>query len=209
MVRVEPGCRIAELILPKLAERWGPEVADYYEFAFFAGMRPNEQIELHWSDIDLRSQTARVRRGKVQGQVKEHTKTFVARTVELHDRAYAALMRQKARSYLAGQHVFLSPFHGNGRKAGEAWADEHRQGIMFQSVLRLLTIRPRPAKNTRQTYATMMLMSGANPRWCAKQLGHSVLVFYKVYATWIDKQDAGRELAKVQAFTDARSPKKT
>ncbi len=189
-----------DLILPKLAERWGPEVADYYEFAFFTGMRPNEQIEIKWTDVDLRKQTVRVSRGKVLNTVKD-TKTYEARTVELHSRANTALLRQKARSYLAGKHVWLSPFSGNGRKAGEAWLDEHRQGVMFASAIKLLGIRHRPAKNTRHTYATTMLMSGANPRWAAKQLGHSIMVFYRIYSTWIDKQDAGRELAKVEAFT--------
>lgn len=133
------------------------------------------------------------------------TKTYEARTIEFHSRAYAALLRQKTRSYLAGKHVWLSPFAGNGRKAGEPWLDEHRQGLMFGTAIKLLGIRHRPAKNTRQTYATIMLMSGANPLWAAGQLGHSIQVFHKTYAAWIDKQDAGRELAKVQAYTDAGS----
>lgn len=193
-----------ELILPRLAERWGPEIADYYEFAFFTGMRPNEQIEVQWPDVDLRKRTARISRGRVVNTVKD-TKTYEARTIEFHSRAYAALLRQKARSYLAGKHVWLSPFSGNGRKIGEPWLDEHRQGLMFGTAIKLLGIRHRPAKNTRQTYATIMLMSAANPRWAAGQLGHSIQVFHKTYAAWIDKQDAGRELAKVQAYTDAGS----
>jgi len=188
-----------EQILPKLAERWGPEVADYYEFAFFSGLRPNEQIEIHWTDVDLQKRTIQITRGKVRGTVKD-TKTYERRTLELHSRAYAVLERQRARSYLAGKQVFLSPFSGNGRKVGEPWLDEHRQSIMFNAAIKLLGIRHRPAKNTRHTYATLLLMSGANPAWAAKQLGHSLQVFLRIYSTWIDKQDAGRELAKVEAF---------
>lgn len=194
-----------DLILPKMRERWGDEVHDYFEFAFFSGLRPSEQIELDWpTDVDLQARTARVQRARVCNIVKD-TKTYYNRTLELHSRAYAALLRQKARSYLAGQHVWLSPFHGNGRKAGAPWLDEHRQSEMMRAVLKLLGMRHRPAKNTRHTYATMLLMSGAKPAWAAAQLGHSVDVFLKKYAKWIPGGDRGVELAKVEAFTNPGS----
>jgi integrase len=66
-------------------------------------------------------------------------------------------------------------------------------------------IRPRPAKNTRHTYATVMLMANAKPSWAAAQLGHSLDVFLKKYAKWIPGADRGEELAKVEAFTNAGS----
>ncbi len=190
-----------DLILPKLRERWGDEVHDYYEFAFFSGMRPSEQIEMRWDlDVDLRARTVRVQRARVENKVKD-TKTYDNRTLELHSRAYAALERQKARTFLAGTYVWVSPFHGPGRKRGEPWLDEHRQGEMFRVAVRLLGMRPRPAKNTRHTYATMLLMAGAKTSWAAAQLGHSVAMFEKRYAKWIPGADRGEELAKVEAFT--------
>lgn len=189
-----------ELILPKMLDRWGAEVHDYYEFAFFTGLRPSEQIELRWDDIDLQAKTLRITRARVRKTVKP-TKTYYNRTVELNTRAYSALLRQKARTYLQGGYVFLSPFYGNGRKAGEPWADEHRQGEMFRSVVRLLGIRHRPAKNTRHTYATILLMAGVKPAWAAAQLGHSLEMFLRVYSKWIPGGDKGVELAKVEAFT--------
>ena len=193
--------REVDLILPKLRERWGTEVHDYYEFAFFSGLRPSEQIEMRWDlDVDLRARTVRVQRARVEGAVKD-TKTYDRRTVELHSRAYAALERQFSRTGLAGKHVWLSPFHGNGRKPGEPWLDEHRQGEMFRTAVKLLKIRPRPAKNTRHTYATIMLMAGVKPSWAAAQLGHSVEMFLKRYARWLPGADRGEEIAKVEAFT--------
>lgn len=190
-----------DLILPKLRERWGDELHDYFEFAFFSGLRSSEQIELRWdSDVDLVARTLRVQRARVESVVKD-TKTYYNRTIELHSRAYAALLRQKARTYLAGQYVFVSPFHGNGRKSGEPWLDEHRQGEMFRTVIKLLGIRARPAKNTRHTYATILLMSGAKPSWAAAQLGHSLDMFLRVYSKWIPGADRGEELAKVEQFT--------
>ena len=190
-----------EIILPRLRERWGEEVRDYFEFAFFSGLRPSEQIEMRWDlDVDLRARTVRVQRARVENTVKD-TKTYYNRTLELHSRAYAALDRQKARTFLAGRYVWVSPFHGAGRRRGEPWLDEHRQGEMFRTVLRLLGMRPRPAKNTRHTYATMLLMADAKTSWCAAQLGHSVAMFERRYAKWIPGADRGEELAKVEAFT--------
>ena len=41
------------------------------------------------------------------------------------------------------------------------------------------------------------LMAGCNPAWCAKQLGHSKEMFLRIYADWIDADDRGAELRKV------------
>lgn len=190
-----------DLILPKIRERWGDELHDYFEFAFFSGLRPSEQIESRWDlDVDRRARTLRVQRARVKKTVKD-TKTYENRTVELHGRAAAALERQFTRSGLAGGYVWLSPFHGNGRKAGQPWRDEHRQGEMFRAAVRLLGLRQRPAKNTRHTYATMLLMAGAKPSWAASQMGHSLDMFLRRYAKWIPGADRGEEIAKVEAFT--------
>lgn len=115
--------------------------------------------------------------------------------MELHSRAYTVLQRQAGRTYLAGQHVFLNPF------TAKPYVDERSQRRFFNFAVKKLKMRQRPAKNTRHTYATLLLMSGANPAWTAKQLGHSLQVFLTTYSTWIEQQDAGRELAKVEAFT--------
>jgi integrase len=190
-----------ERILPKMLERWGVEMEDYFEYAFFSGMRPSEQIEMRWDlDVDRGARTVHIQRARVENQVKD-TKTYDRRVLELHSRAYAALERQYARTGLAGGYVWLSPFHGNGRKPGEPWLDEHRQGEMFRTAVKLLKMRARPAKNTRHTYATILLMSGAKTSWAAGQMGHSVAMFEKRYAKWIPGTDRGAELAKVEAFT--------
>lgn len=194
-----------ESILEKMQTRWGDEMRDYYEYAFFSGMRASEQIEMRWDrDVDMADKSVRVQKARVQNKVKD-TKTYYNRTLELQSRAYAALKRQYARTGLAGEYVWLSPFSGNGRKVGGPWLDEHRQGEMFRSVIKLIQIRPRPAKNTRHTYATIMLMSGVKPAWAAAQLGHSVSMFERRYSKWIPRADDGTELAKVEAFAGTKS----
>jgi integrase len=55
----------------------------------------------------------------------------------------------------------------------------------------------------RHTYATVGLMSGAKPAFLADQLGHSLRVFFDVYAKWISSRDDKLEMAKVD---NAKSP---
>jgi integrase len=65
-------------VLEGLRERWGTTAADYYEFAFFSGLRPNEQIELQWQDVELALNTVSIRRGRHRSEVRE-VKNYDAR----------------------------------------------------------------------------------------------------------------------------------
>lgn len=190
-----------ELILAALRKRWCALGADYYEFAFFTGMRPNEQIEVQWPDVDLPANTACIRRGRVRKDVRE-VKNYLARVVEFHSRARAVLERQPTRTQLPREHVFRHP------GTGEPYADEQSQRKYWTAALKDAGVRHREPYQTRHTYATMLLMAGANPAWAAKQLGHSVQVFLKVYSKWMDGKASQVELAKVERFTDKSTDKR-
>jgi integrase len=56
----------------------------------------------------------------------------------------------------------------------------------------------RPPYNTRHTYATMMLMAGMTPAFCAGQMGHSVEIFLTTYAKWIPGAGDKAEMAKLE-----------
>jgi len=53
-------------------------------------------------------------------------------------------------------------------------------------MIKRLGIRYRRPYNMRHNYATAMLMAGMTPAFCAKQLGHSVGVFSRTYAKWLN-----------------------
>lgn len=181
-----------EVILERLARR-SPELADYFEFAFFAGLRTSEQIALLWQDVDLREGTVKIRRARVLAEDKERTKTHRERTVELNTRAKAVISRQEPRSRLAGAQVFLNPF------TGRAWHDDQEQRREWAAVLKADGVRYRPPKECRDTSVTLALLSGADPLWVASQHGHSLTVMMKDYAKWIPKADRGRNLEAVNA----------
>ena len=71
---------------------------------------------------------------------------------------------------------------------------------MWKPALQSLQIRYRPPYNTRHTSATMMLMAGINHAWAAKQHEHSIEIFLRTYSKWIDGDDKGNELAKMEAL---------
>ena len=60
----------------------------------------------------------------------------------------------------------------------------------------------------RHTYATHMLMCGANPAFAAKQLGHSLEIFLKTYAKWIDGKQNALEMSKIESAMPTSIAKK-
>lgn len=181
--------------LAKLSE----ELADYFEFACFAGLRTSEQIALLWQDVDLRSGSIAVRRARVMTEEKERTKTHKKRDVELNGRARAVLERQRARTQLAGGVVFRNPF------TCRPWNDDQEQRREWAAALKLAGVRYRPPKECRDTSVTLALIAGADPVWVAAQHGHSLTVMMRDYARWIPRQDEGRNLDRVNTALGFRS----
>jgi integrase len=93
-----------------------------------------------------------------------------------------------------GGHVWLDPRYGT------PWVDERAfRRSYWTPMLKALGIRYRRPYNLRHTRATMLLMAGAAPAWCAKQLGHSVEVFLSTYAKWLDGDADTVQLQRLEA----------
>jgi integrase len=181
-----------ELIVADMRQHYPEPVAAYVEFAFFTGMRTSELAGLQWGSVGLRSKVAVVSEALVRGQAKDNTKTNVEREVMLNSRAMNALRIQKPHSFLAGAHVWLDPRYGT------PWNEERAfRRSYWTPTLKRLGIRYRRPYCMRHTYATMMLMAGRPPAWCARQLGHSVEVFLRTYARWLQ---GGQDDAEMRAL---------
>lgn len=183
-------------------EAHSPELVwNWFAFAFATGLRPSEQVVLHWSDIDWDQETARVQRALVKAEIKD-TKTYLVRDVDLNARALAALRRQKVHSFMRGPDtpIFLNPI------TNRPWPDEKQQREkFFLPALQALGIRRRGAYQTRHTFATIALMGGVNPAYIARQLGHTTTaMLFKHYAKWIDGADKGREARKMGSLFEDR-----
>lgn len=187
----------AEAIIAKLGERQA-EDGDFAEFRFFTGLRTGELIGLRWASVELKAKRITVVGGRVRGEDRDSTKTGKTRVVDLNSRALSALKRQRSRTHAGGDHVFLNP------RTGQPYDNEtefNKQA--WKPCLKLLGIRYRRPYNTRHTYATMMLMAGMTPAYCAGQLGHSVEMFLTTYAKWINGDRNALEQDRLERFLGA------
>ena len=51
----------------------------------------------------------------------------------------------------------------------------------------------------RHTYATAMLMASMTPAFCAREFGHSVEMFLRTYAKWVDNVRDDDEMARLES----------
>lgn len=193
----------AEDILAGLEKHYGPQIANYFGLKFFTGTRTSESLALKWEAIDWRLGHMAVTEGIVLGKHKDNTKTNVARIVQLNSRALEYLKAQKAHSFLMPDGwIFPDP------KTQERWVDDWTPREMYwRPTLKRLGIRYRSPYQTRHTYATMLLMAGVAPAYGARQLGHSVEMFLRTYAKWMDGGQNTVEMGKLETLLGAPAPK--
>ena len=180
-------------ILTHLKEHQGEQILNLVQLIFFTGLRTSESIALQWKNVDFRKGEMLIDSANVYDEESDSTKTSTARTVKLTARALESLERQKVHTFLEGEHVFHDP------KTGKPWHYAKLTDVrnFWEVTLKKLGIRYRRPYSMRHTYATIGLMSGAKPGFLAKQLGHSLQMFFTVYATWISSSDDDLEVAKL------------
>jgi len=164
----------------------------------FGGLRPNEALALHWSDIDRQRNTLRVRRNLTRYGSFGPPKTERSdRTIDMAEPLRAALQEQRARSELAGELVFP----GQAGTPIELANFRHRN---WPRILRRAGLATRKLYQCRHTFARLALEAGESPQWVAAQLGHTgVQMVFQVYGRWV-RPPARREL--VNRFTQTICP---
>jgi len=185
-----------DAILSALPE--GP-ARNYYELAFFTGLRPSELIALAWSKVDMAAGLLKVDTALTRNKEKG-TKTWSARTVELTARARAAIERQRGQADAPAGKVFTSD------KGAAFTATDEPLLQWWKPAIAASQLRPRDARQTRHTFATMCLMAGLTPGWVAMQMGHAPEMFFRVYSRWIQGADKGAERRKLDAFISGTKP---
>ncbi len=185
-------------ILDQIAKKYSEQVFNYVQFQFFSGLRTSEGIALEWQHVDWSKGEVKIEMVNVYDEEQDSTKTSTVRIVKLPREAVAALKSQMKYTYTAGGKVFHDPYYN------APWLYHRITSAPFwKTTLKRLGIRHRRTYNTRHTFATVGLMAGANPAYMANQLGHSMEMFFNVYAKWIDGQNDDRELAKIQSAISA------
>ena len=168
------------------------QVRNIIEFAIWTGLRTSELIAIRWVDVDFSEKKVHVRVTRTSEGEKDYGKTDTSvRAVDLHPQALAALRRQ--RTHTEGKaHVFENP------RTGEPWRhDGPYRKTAWEPALKRAEVRPRPAYQTRHTFASMLLSAGVEPMYVAAQMGHRDWgMIRKVYGRWMP-EFAGAQKAKI------------
>ncbi len=129
----------------------------------------------------------------MNGTLQAHTKTYVVRQVHLDPVAMAVIEDMKKYRLMHSDEVFYNPDTGQPFETGKALRK------VWNTSLAVLGLKHRKMYNTRHSYATWGISDGINPAYLATQLGHSLQVFFKVYAKWLEAGTAQTERAKRDA----------
>lgn len=178
----------------------------------WTGLRHGELKALAWEDVDLDKGTIHVKynlthRGnlknvktkasvrivellpaaiKVLKELRITSRKLHARDEIIHFKNQKTKTVKRGRVFLSrGDEPYLRPELTTAPKQWERW-------------LREAKISYRPAYQLRHTYASQMLMVGAEVGWLAPQMGHSdTSMLNKIYGKWIsdERPDYIKELA--------------
>jgi integrase len=206
-----------EAILEYMRGNLPEQVWNFYEFAFFSGLRPEEQVALAWDHLDLRADEFKVEQTRsFRGELREHTKTYQERAVRFNARSREAIKRQMKWTR-AKPHGFIF----ENPETGEPWSgsrigwkrhgdrEEDRKETYWSRALRALRMRKRRAYTTRHSFITWAIMNGANIEWVARQVGHtSGAMIHSTYFAWIERanQAGDREAAKLEQASGKAVP---
>jgi integrase len=172
-----------------------------FQFAFCTGMRPSEYIAQEWPNVNYVMHQLQVAGAFVDGEAKASAKTEAGlRKIDMRQGALEALKAQQAHTKLVSQLIFLNP------TSGKQWAGDKPIRERWGRILLAAGVRYRNPYQTRHTYASSLLMLGANPLYVATQLGHvdTTLVF-RTYGRWIAaglNKDKRQRLLRLYARTD-------
>ena len=186
---------------------------DMIEFLAWSGLRPGEMKALAWEDLDLKKGILHVRYNiNRKGQLKPPKTSAGIRKMELMPVALNALKRQREYSYMLppiNETVHLKHKRTKQVMRRRIFLSRDKKPYMRPELttmnhqwadwLRKAKLTHRPAYQLRHTFASQMLMAGAEPIWLAKQMGHSDWgMIRKIYGTWIaeERPDHRAEIAK-------------
>lgn len=174
-----------------------------FQFAFGTGMRPSEYIALQWESVNVVRHQVSVEGAFVDGEMKDTAKTVAGlRAIDLRQGALDALGAQQQFTKLAGKLVFLNPLYD------AQWAGDKPIHRRWRRILLGAGVRYRNPYQTRHTFASSLLMLGANPLYVANQMGHAdTTMVMRTYGKWIAAGlDSGKRqrLERMYAQSDAK-----
>jgi len=161
-------------------------VRNMFGIAFETGLRSGELIALQWGDIDLEGAKLTVQRSIVYSFEKGPKTSKGRRTVDLSERAIAALRSQRE-IIEKGERVFRHP------RTSLPFKNSHQVWLLWKAAVEAAEIRYRNPYQTRHTYASQLISrpEGVNLFYLAEQMGHTgIEMINRHYGRWIQDSAA-------------------
>lgn len=170
------------LLLQELPDHWQP----YFDFAFRSGLRPGEQIGLKPEDIDWAKGLLHVRRAvtldrdghRCLGPAKNK---YSRRTIRLTPGMIKSLeMQRKICERLGSEYFFCS------REGKPVQLSNLRRRVWIPALERAGLV-VREMKQTRHSFATLVLSCGESPLWIAATMGHrNADMVIRIYSRYVE-----------------------
>ena len=149
-------------ILQNLNERHKP----MFVLAFFSGMRWGEIIGLQWKDIDFTKNQISIKQTVVMGYILDPKTEESERDIDMLPIVKKYLEIQKEKK-LDDKWVFVNQYGDFYRNTNNI------NSKIFKPLLDKLGLKSRPIKQSRQTFASMMLSKNEDILWVSKTMGHT------------------------------------
>ena len=150
----------------------------YFKVRFFSGMRSGEITGLRWENVDFERRQILIRETIVKGKV-EYTKNDGSfREIDMTTPLFEALKSQHEATG-ENNYVFCNT-------KGKHLDNRNVCNRVWYPMLDHLGLKRRRLYETRHTAATLLMGSGENPEWVARQLGHvNTEMLFKVYSRYV------------------------
>jgi integrase len=153
---------------------------NFFNVAFFTGMRFGEMAALKWSQVDFNRKLLMIRKTRVYGEEGRLKTKKSLRDIQILPPVFEALMLQ---NNLKGrdEYVFRD-------RDGNLMTPDHIREVVWKPTLSKAGLAYRPPMQTRHTFATLMIDSGEGLGWVQQMLGHgSLQMIYTRYYSWVKK----------------------
>jgi integrase len=142
---------------------------NFFQIAFFTGLRTGELIGLRWEDINFVTKKISIRRSVRKGTVGNVKTINSVRTIDMLPLVEKALIEQKFNTYMKNSFVFLNEQNEN------YYDGTSIRKNAWQRTLRAAKLDYRTLYQTRHTFASIMISKGEDMLWVSNMLGHGNL----------------------------------